>query len=216
MIFRTYPRIPFYEQVHDNEPFYTDTGRLHAYADIPEAIEYGENFIVHREGPEATPYLPNVIVSTNPLVRPEDYGIPRDAEHWDERTIRNVKMPWSEVKKTKNFLWEKGYQFYCLTPKTRHRVHSRLVQRRLAHALRLELRRPLPRSTSARPASASTSCTSTPRRPATSASTTATTSTSTPTRPTGRTSAPSPTTRSTGWPAACCGSSTTPPTRTTS
>ena len=51
LIFRTYPRIPFYEQVHDNDPFYTDTGRLHAYSDVPEAIEYGENFIVHREGP---------------------------------------------------------------------------------------------------------------------------------------------------------------------
>ena len=122
--FRTYPRIPFYEQVHDNEPFFTDTGRMHAYADVPEAIEYGENFIVHREGPEATPYLPNVIVSTNPLVRPEDYGIPANAEHWDERTIRNIKMPWGKVKETKNFLWEKGFQFYCLTPKTRHRVHS--------------------------------------------------------------------------------------------
>ena len=122
--FRTYPRIPFYEQVHDSEPFHTDTGRMHAYADVPEAIEYGENFIVHREGPEATPYLPNVIVSSNPLVRPEDYGIPANAEHWDERTIRNIKMPWAKVKQTKNFLWEKGFQFYCLTPKTRHRVHS--------------------------------------------------------------------------------------------
>jgi nitrate reductase alpha subunit len=122
--FRTYPRIPFYEQVHDNEPFHTDTGRMHAYADVPEAIEYGENFIVHREGPEATPYLPNVIVSSNPLVRPEDYGIPASAEHWDERTIRNIKMAWARVKQTKNFLWEKGFQFYCLTPKTRHRVHS--------------------------------------------------------------------------------------------
>ncbi len=124
MNFRTYPRIPFYEQVHDNEPFHTDTGRLHAYSDIPEAIEYGENFIVHREGPEATPYLPNVIVSTNPFVRPDDYGISRAAEHWDDRTIRNVKLPWSDVKDTKNFLWERGFQFYCLTPKTRHRVHS--------------------------------------------------------------------------------------------
>ena len=122
--FRTYPRIPFYEQVHFSEPFFTDTGRLHAYADTPEAIEYGENFIVHREGPEASPYLPNVIISSNPLVRPEDYGIPADAEHWDDRTIRNVKMPWAEAKKTTNFLWEKGYQFFCLTPKTRHRVHS--------------------------------------------------------------------------------------------
>ena len=84
----------------------------------------GENFIVHREGPEATPYLPNVIVSSNPLVRPNDYGIPLDAEHWDERTVRNVKMPWADAKKTKNFLWEKGFQFYCLTPKSRHSVHS--------------------------------------------------------------------------------------------
>jgi nitrate reductase alpha subunit len=122
--FRTYPRIPFYEQVHFSEPFFTDTGRLHAYADTDEAIEYGENLIVHREGPEATPYLPNVIIGSSPMVRPEDYGIPLDAEHWDDRTIRNVKMPWSEAKKTKNFLWEKGYQFFCLTPKTRHRVHS--------------------------------------------------------------------------------------------
>ena len=124
MLFRTYPRIPFWEQVHDDEPFHTDTGRLHAYTDVPEAIEYGENFIVHREGPEATPYLPNVIVSSNPYVRPEDYGIPPDAEHWDERTIRNIKMPWRKVKQTKNFLWERGFKFYFLTPKTRHRVHS--------------------------------------------------------------------------------------------
>ncbi|NOX60080.1 MAG: molybdopterin-dependent oxidoreductase [Planctomycetes bacterium] len=124
MLFRTYPRIPFWEQIRDNEPFHTDTGRMHAYTDVPEAIEYGENFIVHREGPEATPYLPNVIISSNPNVRPEDYGIPRDAEGWDERTVRNVKLPWREVKQTKNFLWEKGFRFYCLTPKTRHRVHS--------------------------------------------------------------------------------------------
>jgi nitrate reductase alpha subunit len=124
MLFRTYPRIPFWEQVHDSVPFYTDTGRLHAYCDIPEAIEYGENFIVHREGPEATPYLPNAIVSSNPYIRPDDYGIPLSAMHWDERTVRNVKMPWTQVKGTTNPLWEKGYKFYCLTPKTRHRVHS--------------------------------------------------------------------------------------------
>jgi nitrate reductase alpha subunit len=124
MLFRTYPRVPFYEQVHDDVPFFTDTGRLNAYVDIPEALEYGENFVVHREGPEATPYLPNVIVSTNPLVRPDDYGIPLDATHWDERTVRNVKMAWPDVKRTTNPLWEQGFRFYLLTPKTRHRVHS--------------------------------------------------------------------------------------------
>ncbi|MBI4368105.1 MAG: molybdopterin-dependent oxidoreductase, partial [Candidatus Omnitrophica bacterium] len=68
MLFRTYPRLPFWEQVHEDQPFYTDHGRLQAYTDVPEAIEYGENFIVHREGPEATPFLPNVIVSSNPYV----------------------------------------------------------------------------------------------------------------------------------------------------
>jgi len=124
VLFRTYPRVPFWEQVHEDEPFHTDTGRLHAYSDLDEAIEYGENFIVHREATEGTPYLPNVIVSSNPFVRPDDYGISLEAEHWDDRTVRNVKMRWDEVKKTANFLWVKGYQFYCLTPKTRHRVHS--------------------------------------------------------------------------------------------
>ena len=56
---------------------------------------------MHREGPEATPYLPNVIVSSNPFVRPEDYGIPLEAEHWDERTIRNVKPARSRVSGTR-------------------------------------------------------------------------------------------------------------------
>ena len=116
---------------------------MHSYATCPKRIEYGENFIVHREGPEATPYLPNVIVSSNPLVRPEDYGIPLNAEHWDERTVRNVKMPWSKVKQTKNFLWEKGFQFYCLTPKSRHSVHQRWSNVDW-HSDGLELRRSLP------------------------------------------------------------------------
>ncbi len=124
MLFRTYPRIAFWEQVHDSVPFYTATGRLEAYCDIPEAIEYGENIISHREGPEATPYLPNVIVTSSRFVRPDDYGIPPDATHWDERTVRNIALPWEQVKQTKNPLWEQGLQFYCLTPKTRHRVHS--------------------------------------------------------------------------------------------
>jgi nitrate reductase alpha subunit len=124
MMFRTYPRIPFWEQIKDSVPFYTDTGRLNAYCDIPEAIEYGENMISHREGPEATPYLPNVIVTTSRFVRPDDYGIPQDATGWEERTVRNIALSWGRTKQTTNPLWEAGFNFYCLTPKTRHRVHS--------------------------------------------------------------------------------------------
>ncbi|MBI3026440.1 MAG: nitrate oxidoreductase subunit alpha, partial [Candidatus Tectomicrobia bacterium] len=124
MLFRSYPRVPLLEQVEDSVPFYTATGRLQAYNDEPETIEYGENFIVHREGPEATPYLPNVIVSSNPYIRPEDYGIPPGHMGWDERQVRNVKLPWGEAKGTKNPLWEAGYRFFCLTPKSRHFTHS--------------------------------------------------------------------------------------------
>jgi nitrate reductase / nitrite oxidoreductase, alpha subunit len=124
MLFRTYPRIPFYEQVKESLPFFTPTGRLQVYNDEPEVIEYGENFIVHREGPEATPYLPNVIASSNPLIRPEDYGIPVTAMGVEERHVRNLKMSWRQIKNTKNPLWEKGYSFFALTPKSRHSTHS--------------------------------------------------------------------------------------------
>jgi nitrate reductase alpha subunit len=124
MLYRTYPRIPFYEQVKDSLPFYTDTGRMHSYVDIPEAIEYGENLIVHREAVEATPYLPNVIVSTSPYIRPNDYGIPPEALDADLRQVRNLKMAWADVKNTTNPLRELGYEFICLTPKSRHSVHS--------------------------------------------------------------------------------------------
>jgi nitrate reductase alpha subunit len=124
MLFRTYPRVPFYEQINDSIPFYTDNGRLSAYCDLPEAIAYGENLIVHREGPEATPYLPNVIVSTSPYIRPNDHGVRLDEMDPDKRSVRNVKMPWSAVKKTVNPLWEQGFRFFCSTPKSRHTTHS--------------------------------------------------------------------------------------------
>jgi len=124
MLFRTYPRVAFYEQVHDSIPFYTDSGRLASYCDLPEAIEYGENLIVHREGVEATPYLPNVIVSTSPFIRPAAYGIPLDTLDPALREVRNVKLPWAEGKKTVNPLWKQGYRFFCTTPKSRHSTHS--------------------------------------------------------------------------------------------
>ena len=121
---RTYPRQPFWEETNESKPQWTRTGRYENYRVEPEAIEYGENFISHREGTEATPYLPNAIMSSNPYVRPDDYGIPITAQHHDDKTVRNIRLPWQEIKRYSNPLWEKGYQFYCVTPKTRHRVHS--------------------------------------------------------------------------------------------
>jgi len=129
MLYRTYPRMPFWEQLYESMPFGTDSGRMHAYCDIPEAIEHGENFIVHREAPEATPYLPNVIVSTNPYIRPDNYGITAEmlqekVLEADLRTVANNKLGWAQVKGTRNPLWREGYRFFCTTPKSRHTVHS--------------------------------------------------------------------------------------------
>ncbi|MBM2826495.1 MAG: hypothetical protein HW403_559, partial [Dehalococcoidia bacterium] len=64
-----------------------------------------------------------------PYIRPNNYGITpemlqKEVLDADIRTIANNKLPWSEVKRSKNPLWEQGYRFFCLTPKTRHRVHS--------------------------------------------------------------------------------------------
>ncbi len=121
---RTFPRVPFYEQIHDSIPFYTDCGRVATYCDLDEAIDTGENLIVHREGVEATRYMPNVIVSSSPFLRPKDYGISPDELDPDLRTVRNIAMPWREAKKTVNPLWAQGFQFYCSTPKSRHTTHS--------------------------------------------------------------------------------------------
>ncbi|HEY5538102.1 MAG TPA: molybdopterin-dependent oxidoreductase [Thermoplasmata archaeon] len=126
MNFRTYPRMPGWEQINESKPFYNKTGRLEFYREEDEFITYGENLIVHREPVEATPYLPNAIVvpPTFDAIRPNDFGIPATATGADERSVRNVKVAWDDVKLTSNFLWSNGYRYYCLTPKTRHRVHS--------------------------------------------------------------------------------------------
>jgi len=127
MQFRTTPRIPAWEQINESKPFYNKTGRMEFYRDEEEFITYGENLIVHREPVEATPYLPNVIIGTHPALRPDRLGFTLADASAEARQLRNVKMSWAEVKKTVNPLWKEGFRFYCLTPKTRHRVHSSWV-----------------------------------------------------------------------------------------
>ena len=121
---RTYPRRPFWEQVNESKPMWTRTAgsRPTVSCRRPSSTARTSSCIVRIR--KATPYLPNVIISSNPFIRPDDYGIPITAMHHDDRHVRNVKLPWNEAKRHTNPLWEKGYQFYCVTPKTRHRVHS--------------------------------------------------------------------------------------------
>jgi hypothetical protein len=72
---------------------------------IAEVIEYGENFIVHRgAGSDA---LPAHVTSLNPCIRLTIMAF--KSEGADERQVRNIRMPWSEVKNTINFLWDKGF-----------------------------------------------------------------------------------------------------------
>ena len=54
---RTYPRHPFWEEVNESKPMWTRSGRFENYRIEPEAIEYGENFVVHREGHGSDPVL---------------------------------------------------------------------------------------------------------------------------------------------------------------
>ena len=124
VMFRTYPRVFGWEQVHEHKPWYTKTGRMELYKDEDEFIAAGENLIVHREPIEATPYLPNAIVGTHAAIRPVNPIADLKSIDPDERAVRNVKLTWPEVKQTPNPLWQQGFRFYFLTPKSRHRVHS--------------------------------------------------------------------------------------------
>ena len=126
-MFRTYPRIPGWEQVNESVPFYTKTGRLELYRDEDEWLNQGENLIVHREPVEATLHQPNVIVIAPGFdaIRPKDYGVPADELDGDLRGIFNEKWDWEKVRNSVNPLTEKyGLFSVFVTCKTRHRVHS--------------------------------------------------------------------------------------------
>jgi nitrate reductase alpha subunit len=126
-MFRTYPRIPAWEQVQESVPFYTKTGRLEFYRDEDEWIDQGENLIVHREPVEATPYQTNVIVIPEDFdaIRPKDYGVPPGELDGDLRGIFNEKWSWEKVSRSTNPLAEKyGLFAVFVTCKSRHKVHS--------------------------------------------------------------------------------------------
>ncbi len=125
MNYRTYPRITGYEQIQESVPFYNKTGRLEFYREEDTFIREGENVVVHREPIEATPYLPNVIVSgPAEALRPEQRNVPTTATTADERGQRNLALPWEKVKDIENPLHARGYKFVFISTKTRHSTHS--------------------------------------------------------------------------------------------
>ena len=124
-LFRTYPRIPGWEQIQESKPFFTRTGRMELYREEDEWINQGENLVVHREPIEATPHQPRVIVARESFeaLRPKDYGIlPSDTT--DGKSLYNQVVTTSEMLDSKNPLLDLGLKFHLSTPKPRHRTHS--------------------------------------------------------------------------------------------
>lgn len=126
---RTYPRIVGWEQTQESRPWYTRSGRLEFYRDEDEFIEYGENLSVYREPVDATFYEPNAIVGdrSHPALRPvppERYGLRPDDLGTEVRQVRNVVLPWSELKQTRAPRHKDGFTHLFLTPKYRHGAHT--------------------------------------------------------------------------------------------
>ncbi|MBI5184126.1 MAG: molybdopterin-dependent oxidoreductase [Nitrospinae bacterium] len=126
-MFRTYPRIPAWENINESVPFFTRTGRMELYREENTWINQGENLILHREPVEATLFQTNVIISPKGFegVRPRDYGIPDDEIDGDAKTLYNKIFQWDSLLRTTNPLTRKhGLNLHFITPKPRHRAHS--------------------------------------------------------------------------------------------
>ena len=127
---RTYPRTSSYEQINEEKPFHTKSGRLEFYRNEKEWREHGENMIVYREPIDSTFHEPNVIVGKkHPAIRPmkpEDWGFSSDDLSTETRQVRNVQLSVDELLKTQHPLMKDNddYKFIMHTPKYRHSVHT--------------------------------------------------------------------------------------------
>jgi nitrate reductase / nitrite oxidoreductase, alpha subunit len=125
---RTYPRLGSWEQVNEDKPWYTKSGRMEFYRHEKEWIEHGENMVVYREPIDSTFHEPNVIVGKkHPAIRPkrpEDWGIATSDLSTEARQVRNVQHTGEELLKTKHPLVSKGFKFIFHTPKYRHGTHT--------------------------------------------------------------------------------------------
>lgn len=133
MMMRTYPKIVGWEQTQESKPWYTKSGRCEFYRDEDEYLEYGENLPIYREPVDGTHYMPNLVIGRpHPVLRPkppQEYGIDATDTGSETLQVRNIMLPWSEVRETKHPLSEEddGYRFVFHTPKYRHGAHTTSV-----------------------------------------------------------------------------------------
>jgi nitrate reductase alpha subunit len=106
---KTYPRIPFYSQVHEDRPFYTKTGRMEFHKEEDRFLELGRADLDHVESPEGTPYGVNqkwdeARDAENPLYHEEGNQFYYNTPHPKYRTHSSWGMTdWNLVWSSRDF-----------------------------------------------------------------------------------------------------------------
>ncbi|WP_458208140.1 molybdopterin-dependent oxidoreductase [Haladaptatus sp. NG-SE-30] len=106
---KTYPRIPFYSQIHDDRPFYTKTGRMEFHKEEDRLIELGRDDLDHIESVEGTPYGVNkkwdkAKKEKNPLYHDEGYQFYYNTPHSKYRTHSSWGMTdWNLIWSARDF-----------------------------------------------------------------------------------------------------------------
>lgn len=125
---RSYPRISSHEQIRDEAPWHTKSGRLEFYRFEPEFIENGENLVVYREPIDSTHYEPNVIVAKpHAAIRPRQpqaYGVPEAELGCETRQARHVIRSGDELLTSRHPLKAQNFGYVYHTPKYRHGAHT--------------------------------------------------------------------------------------------
>jgi nitrate reductase alpha subunit len=132
MMGTTYPSKVGTRQIDDDQPWFTQTGRLEFFREEEIWTTMGENLPVHREAIDGTHYKPNVIVddSDSPLIdpeTPEDLGWPDDKiDDPSARQVRNEVLSTDELLESNHPLQDvdPGYKYSYMTPKYRHGAHT--------------------------------------------------------------------------------------------
>ncbi|WP_435181150.1 molybdopterin-containing oxidoreductase family protein [Halorussus sp. AFM4] len=106
---KTYPRIPFYSQVHDDRPFYTKTGRMEFHKEEDRLVDLGRDDLDHIESVEGTPYGVNkkwdeAKDEQNPLYHDEGYQFYYNTPHSKYRTHSSWGMTdWNLIWASRDF-----------------------------------------------------------------------------------------------------------------
>ncbi|MFT4957147.1 MAG: nitrate reductase alpha subunit [Halobacteriales archaeon] len=105
---KTYPRVPFYSQIHEDRPFYTKTGRMEFHKEEDRFVDLGRDDLDHIESVEGTPYgrnrkWPDAKDETNPIYE-DGYRMYYNTPHSKYRTHSSWGMTdWNLIWSARDF-----------------------------------------------------------------------------------------------------------------